>query len=155
MQAYYYLESKFLIESKPKSGYYVSYSSKHFASMPEISKPSDQEGDPEDMENIIDKVYRHITSSKPTMLSLSVPAPELLPIAKLNKAMVNALRSLPASGTAYEHIQGNIKLRRQVARLSHPMEVSFTEDDLVITDGCMNGISYAMMALPKQVIPSL
>lgn len=149
MQAYYYLESKFLIESKPKSGYYVSYSSKHYPAIPEISKPGDEDNDQEDTEALIEKVYHNSRGSKPITLSLSVPAPELLPIAKLNKAMVNALRTLPASGTAYEHIQGNVKLRRQVARLSHHMEVSFTEDDLVITDGCMNAISYAMMTLTK------
>src|SRR5262245_24582601 len=38
-QAYYYLEGKGLIESRPKSGYYVRFNLKRFPALPAAPKP--------------------------------------------------------------------------------------------------------------------
>src|ERR1700753_3573286 len=38
-QAYYHLEGKGLIESRPKSGYYVQYTTRRMPRLPRISKP--------------------------------------------------------------------------------------------------------------------
>src|SRR5438046_10707385 len=38
-QAYYHLEGKGLIESRPKSGYYVRFSQRRFPGLPEIIYP--------------------------------------------------------------------------------------------------------------------
>ena len=38
-QAYYHLEGKGLIESRPKSGYYVRFNFRRFPSLPKISEP--------------------------------------------------------------------------------------------------------------------
>src|SRR5688572_19181224 len=38
-QAYYHLEGKGLIESRPKSGYYVRFSQKRFPALPNIVAP--------------------------------------------------------------------------------------------------------------------
>jgi aspartate/methionine/tyrosine aminotransferase len=79
--------------------------------------------------------------------SLSVPSPEILPLARLNKAMMQALRDLPANGTGYEQIQGNDLLRRQVAHWSMHWGGKLLPDDLVTTSGCMNAIAYCLMAI--------
>ena len=84
-----------------------------------------------------------------TRFSLSIPSPEILPLAKLNKVMMQALRDLPANGTSYEQVQGNELLRRQVARWSMNWGGKLHSEDLVTTSGCMNAISYCLMALTK------
>src|SRR5918999_1011306 len=38
-QAYYHLEGKGLIESRPKSGYYVRFSQRRFPALPKIIQP--------------------------------------------------------------------------------------------------------------------
>ena len=38
-QSYFELESRGLIESRPQSGYYVSYAHKHFRNVPQTSQP--------------------------------------------------------------------------------------------------------------------
>jgi DNA-binding transcriptional MocR family regulator len=149
LQAYYYLESKSLIESRPQSGYYVCYSPGKFPAIPATSKPHDSKNNSQ-IEEIIAKVYNNMGSATSTILSLGVPAEELLPIAKLNKGMVQALRELKGSGTAYDQIQGNEKLRRQIARWSLPMEGKLNEHDLVTTAGCMNALSFCMMSLTER-----
>lgn len=63
--------------------------------------------------------------------------------------MVQALRDLPANGTSYEQVQGNLELRRQIAKDSIQWGGSLQQDDIITTAGCMNAISYSLMALTK------
>lgn len=148
-QAYLELESKSLIESRPQSGYYVCYSPKKQPAIPETSKPDTQSGEHK-TQDIVDKVFRNIGNKDITLFSLSVPANDLLPIAKLNKGLVQASRRLADSGTGYEPIQGNEKLRRHIAKWSFNWGGRLNEKDLVTTAGCMNAISFCMMTLAKR-----
>jgi DNA-binding transcriptional MocR family regulator len=149
LQAYYDLESKHLIESRPQSGYYVTYSYKHFPATPATSNPISDFGAKE-TEGLIARVYSELGTQKNLLFSLGVPAPELLPVAKLNKALVQSMRELPAGGTSYEHILGNNKLRRQIAKGAFSWEGKLQEDDLVTTAGCMNALSYCLMSLTER-----
>jgi DNA-binding transcriptional MocR family regulator len=101
------------------------------------------------VEAIIGEVYDDFSMPGVVRFSLSVPAPELLPLARLNKAMMQALRDLPANGTSYEQIQGNDLLRRQVARWSMHWGGHLKSTDIITTSGCMNAIAYCLMAITK------
>lgn len=148
LQAYYHLEGKGLIESRPQSGYYVRFNPSRFPRKIEKSVvPVEIKN--KDVETIIGEVYGDFTQPGLTRFSLSVPAPELLPLAKLNKAMMQALRDLPANGTQYEQLQGNSLLRRQIAGRSLEWGGHLQADDLVTTSGCMNAISYCLMAITR------
>ncbi len=148
-QAYLELEKKGLIESRPQSGYYVCYSYRKFPAIPATSKPGDKESTEESGE-LITKVFSELADKQTLMLSLGVPAAELLPVSKLNKAILKATRTLPQSGTGYEELQGNARLRRQVARGSFTWQGRLGEDDIVTTAGCINAIAYCLMALTEK-----
>lgn len=148
VQAYLELEAKGLIISRPQSGYYVSYQPA-FLSVPSVSKPSSGI-QPIGVEALISKVYSSLSNKDITRFSLGVPENELLPIAKLNKELVNATRNLQGSGTEYEEIQGNRKLRRDIARLTYTWNGNLNEDDIVTTAGAMNAISFGLMALTQK-----
>lgn len=145
-QAFLELESKSLIESRPKSGYYVSKISKRRFSLPSFStlKSTFNENDPEDL---IVKVFNTLNDKEITQFSLGVPSRNLLPVAKLNKSVITTLRSLSDGGTSYEPVEGNINLRRAVAKWSTVWEGKLTEDDLITTSGTMNAIFNCLMAV--------
>jgi DNA-binding transcriptional MocR family regulator len=145
LQAYLELEKKALIESRPQSGYYVSYWHRRMAPVPATSQPAvwTEANEPDE---IIRKVYNNLGARQGTMLSLGVPANDLLPIPRLNKALIQAMRELPGSGTGYEEVQGNRKLRRQIARWAITWQGRLSEDDIVTTAGCMNALSFSLMA---------
>lgn len=147
-KAYYEIESRSLIESRPQSGYYVSNISARIAPEPTPSSPLLTTHNI-DREDLIDLVYGNMTNKNITMLSLGFPSNELLPIAKLNKGMVQAMRQLPNSGTSYEEMQGNVNLRKEVARWSFAWGGTLTEDDIITTPGCVSAISYCLMAVTK------
>ncbi len=148
LQAYLHLESKGLIEPRPQSGYYVCFNPSRFPQKIGKSDPAPAVRT-KNVESIIGEVYDDFNMPGITRFSLSVPAPEILPLAKLNKAMMQALRDLPANGTSYEQIQGNDTLRRQVARWSMHWGGRLQPEDLVTTSGCMNAIAYCLMAITK------
>lgn len=102
------------------------------------------------MESLIAKVYTSLNDTRITRFSLGVPENELLPIAKLNKELVNAMRNLKGGGTEYENIQGNQKLRRDIARFTYTWNGNLQEEDIITTAGAMNALSFALMALTKK-----
>jgi DNA-binding transcriptional MocR family regulator len=148
LQAYYHLEGKGLIASKPQSGYYVRFTPGLAPERPSVSKPLAAVRN-RNIDALISEVYDGLVDPRLTKFSLSVPAKELLPVAKLNKAMLQALRDSQDGGTSYEQVRGNPELRRQIARWTMNWGGHLGEDDLITTAGAMNAISYALLALTK------
>jgi DNA-binding transcriptional MocR family regulator len=146
-QAYYHLESKGLIEARPQSGYYVKFSPRHTFEVPACSEPAN-EAMPVSVDEMITSVYFDLRSPKITSFSISAPDVSLLPAAKINKSVIHALRS-PDHCLGYEHIQGNAELRKQIARLSFNWGGSLSEEDVVVTAGCMEALSFCLKAVTK------
>jgi DNA-binding transcriptional MocR family regulator len=147
--AYYELEAKSLIEPRPQSGFYVSNSFRKKLAMPGSSRPESKPA-AKTVTDIIENSFSDAGENNFTVFSRGVPAMQLLPIAKLNKAALQAVRSLPGGGTTYEPLQGNEKLRSQVAKWSFSWKGNLSEKDILTTAGCMSSISYCLMALTKR-----
>ncbi|OCA78958.1 GntR family transcriptional regulator [Chryseobacterium contaminans] len=147
-QAYMELESRSLVESRPKYGYYVSQTSQRKLALPSVAKMKVSEGknSPEDL---IGKVFGSIAGTDVTQFALGIPGKSLLPVAQMKKCMINVIKGKHDSGTNYEPVQGSEKLRREIAKWSIVMEGKITEDDLVITSGAMNGVYNCLMAVTK------
>lgn len=148
IQAYYELEKDGFIISRPKSGYIVNYKPLRL-SAPATTQPSIKSIGKED-EDLITEVYRSIEDMSVTRFSLGVPEDTLLPIAKLNKELIRAMRSLPGNGTRYEDPQGNIRLRKDIARFAYSWNGHLTEEDIITTTGVTNSISLALSAITQK-----
>jgi DNA-binding transcriptional MocR family regulator len=149
-QAYYHLESKGLVEARPQSGYYVRFSPKHSLNIPTSCEPSD-EATPVSVDEIIGSVYKNLRSADNLInFSLSSPAPELLPAAKLNKSVTQVLRDNADSCLSYEHVQGNVELRKQIARQSFNWGGVLSEEDIVVTAGCMEALAFSLQAVTQR-----
>lgn len=142
------LEAQSLVQSKPQSGYFVSPLNYLKLPLPETSQPLPVVKNMEPNE-LIDSVYSNMARNDLTLLSIGVPSGNLLPLAKLKKEIVLATRALKEGGTAYEPLQGNIKLRRMVAVRSLAWGGHLKESDVVTTNGCMNALALCLMALTQ------
>ncbi|MFH7002005.1 aminotransferase-like domain-containing protein [Flavobacterium bizetiae] len=148
-QSFLELESKSLIESRPKSGFYVSKTSNRKLLIPSMNKLKLSE-EKTTSEDLITKVFDSLSDKDITRFSIGVPDPSLLPIAKLNKGLAKVVRNLAESGTSYEPVQGSANLRRNVAKWAIVLEGKLTEDDFVTTSGAMNAIFNCLMAVTKR-----
>lgn len=147
-QAYYTLESKGLIEARPQSGYYVKYSPEHILDLPSTCEPPD-DAMPVSVDEMINSVYVDLNNEKLLSFSMGAPSPELLPLARLNKAVMHALRQSKQSCSNYEHVQGNPFLRKQLARQAFNWGGTFSEDDVVVTAGAVEALSLSVKAITK------
>jgi DNA-binding transcriptional MocR family regulator len=147
-QSYYHLESKGLIEARPQSGYYVKFSREHTLDLPKCCEPLD-DAMPVSVDEMINSVYHDLNNDKLIHFSLGVPSIELLPAAKLNKAVTQAIREFKTSCMGYEHIQGNITLRRQIARQAFNWGGTPSEEDIVVTAGCVEALALCIKAVTK------
>lgn len=148
LEAYYRLESKNLVESRPRSGYYVIFCANSLPDEPTKTNPKNRPVLGNVTEMIID-FYANLSNDKMINLSLGVPAPELMPIAKMTKTIHETIVKLPAGGTYYDNIQGSLNLRRQIAQRTILWGGTITEEDLVITAGCTSALSLSLMAVTK------
>lgn len=150
IQAYYELEKGGFVISRPKSGYIVNYKPLRL-SAPATTQPSiKSEG--KEVVDLITEVYNSLETqnSSVTRFSLGIPEDVLLPIAKLNKELVRAMRSLPGNGTRYEDPQGNLRLRKDIARFTYNWNGNLTEEDIVTTTGATNAVSLALSVITQR-----
>jgi DNA-binding transcriptional MocR family regulator len=147
-QAYYHLEGKGLIESRPKSGYYVRFSMRRMPALPRISEPESVASEVS-VREMIRTVFGKLGKEDIVNFSVSAPPPSLLPAAKLAKSMVHALRSTPQQGLPYEEAQGNAELRRQLALLSFNWSGKNSAADVVVMAGCMEAVAMCLKAVTR------
>ena len=147
-QAYYHLEGRGLIESRPKSGYYVRFNYKRFPQLPDLTEPDTLSHDVS-IKEMIASIYRDIVATDVLNLALAVPDPSLLPAAKINKSVVYALRNTKDHCINYEHTQGNIELRQQIAKLAFNWGGKVKPEDIIITSGCLEAITVCLKAVTK------
>jgi len=147
-KAYYQLEAKGLIEARPKSGYYVRF--RHAERTAPISPSTTQPNVKAiDTSEIIKELEELRSAESILKLSAAVPSPQLLPIARLNKSITEAVRTEKNFLLKYTHPQGNPELRRVIAQQLLNWGGSFRAEDLVITAGCMEALNISLMILTQ------
>jgi DNA-binding transcriptional MocR family regulator len=144
-QAYYHLESKGLIEARPQSGYYVRFTPHEMPQLPSTCEPP-EDAMPVSIDDMITSVYKDLNNEKLTSFSIGAPSNELLPAAKLTKAVMQAIHHSKTNCLKYENFQGNVELRKQIAKLAFNWGGVYTEDDIVVTAGCMEALSFCLRA---------
>jgi DNA-binding transcriptional MocR family regulator len=147
-QAYYHLEGKGLIESRPKSGYYVRFNHKRFPAMPKQLQP-DALSHEVTVKEMIASIYTDIVSHDVINFALAVPDISLLPAAKLNKSVVHAIRNSKDHCINYEHTQGNIELRKQIAKLAFNWGGKIEPQEVIVTSGCLEAVTMCLRAVTK------
>ena len=145
-QAYYHLEGRGLIESRPKSGYYVRFNHRRFPDLPNSIQPEALSHDVS-VKEMINNIYTDIAAGDVLNFALAVPDASLLPAAKLNKSVVYALRNTKDHCVNYERTQGNTELRQQITRLAFSWGGKIKADDVIVTSGCLEAIMMCLKAV--------
>ena len=145
-QAYYHLEGRGLIESRPKSGYYVRFNHQRFPKLPDQVKP-DTGSHEVSVKDMITSIYSDIVATDVINFAIAVPDASLIPAAKINKSVVYALRNTKGHCINYEHTQGSTELRQQIAKLSFNWGGKIKPDEVIITSGCLEAVMMCLKAV--------
>jgi DNA-binding transcriptional MocR family regulator len=146
-QAYYLLEARGYIQARDRSGYYVS-ARKRTPPEPETSRP-DGNPSPVDVAALAFDVLGSVRDPQTVPLGSAFPSPTLFPMVKLASSLKAGLRRMDPWSSVADMFTGNASLRRQIAvrYLIDGMDVH--GDDLVITNGAMEALQLALMAVAQ------
>ena len=148
-QAYYLLESRGLIEARPKSGYFVRARLGQALAEPEMmSRPLGQSTQLQ-VSDFIFQILESVKDPAVVPLGSSFPSPYLFPLDKLGRFLASAARKLDPLSTITDLPPGNEELRRQLALryLAHGATVA--PQEIIITSGAMEGINLCLQAVTR------
>lgn len=146
-EAYRQLEDSGLVESRPKSGYYVLGKS-NMPKLPDISRPLQRPLDVTQWELVMELLCSH---EKKDQVSLGVGVPDMTSstLKPLGKIQADIAKRGMGDILGYDALRGTEEIRLQIARLSVDSGCRLHPDDIVVTTGCQEALSCAMRVLTK------
>lgn len=147
-QAYYLLESRGLIEARPKSGYFVRARLGGHLPEPEMTHPVGGSTALE-VSDFIFQILDSVRDPGIVPLGSSFPSPYLFPLEKLGRFLGKAARTLDPLATATDLTPGNEELRRQLALRYLAQGASVSPQEIVITAGAMEGLNLCLQAVTR------
>ncbi|MFZ6646726.1 PLP-dependent aminotransferase family protein [Undibacterium sp. TJN25] len=147
-QAYYLLESRGLITSKPRSGYYVKARLDRLPPEPDISQP-DGDSTPVDVSELVFEVLDTLKAPDIVPLGSAFPSPLLFPLKKLSLSLSSSMRNLDPWHTVADLPPGNASLRRQIALRYLIDGVHIPTDEIVVTNGALEALNLCLQAVTR------
>lgn len=150
MEAYAQLENRRVVEARPQSGYYVAsridepVSSKDSRAAREALTATPVALGREPLE-----VMRSLANPALPPLGRGAPNLDLLPAERLARMLASEARRYRDEGISYAGRKGLKRLRTQIAKRSLDAGCRLGPDDLVITSGCVEGVTLALQATCK------
>ena len=145
MHALELLESRGLIEARPRSGYYVSDIPKRTDTAPRTRKTARTTR--VDVADLVFEILEAVRDRKVVPLGSAFPSPTLFPWEKLAKHLASAARHMNPWGTVESLPPGSAELRRQIARRYLRFGVRVLAEEIVITNGAMEALNLALQAI--------
>lgn len=147
-QAYYLLESRGLIEAKPKSGYFVRARLGRNLPEPEMTHPVGGSTQLQ-VSDFIFQILDSVRDPSVVPLGSSFPSPYLFPLEKLGRSLAGAARRFDPLATVTDLPPGNEELRRQLALRYLAQGAAVSPQEIVITSGAMEGLNLCLQAVTQ------
>jgi len=148
LRAYVTLETRGLIEARPKSGFYVRARQADLTPEP-VKKSAAPKITALRNEDPAASLFADLTNSKLVPFGAALPSANLLPGIKLTRTMAAIGRRLGADSISYDASPGSEALRRELARRSLDWGCALQADDFLITIGGTEALSLALRAVCK------
>jgi DNA-binding transcriptional MocR family regulator len=148
-EAYYLLEARGLIQSRPRSGYYVAPPPKAMPSEPLAQSAPDGEPRAVQVNEMIYGMLQAAASHDVVPLGSAFPSPFLFPLQRLGRALATSATQLDPWSTVESLTPGNLELRRQIALRYLLDGVRTGTDEIIVTNGAMEALNLSLAAVCK------
>ncbi|HET9598733.1 MAG TPA: PLP-dependent aminotransferase family protein [Anaeromyxobacteraceae bacterium] len=146
MQALARLEFLGLVESRPRSGYFVR--PRRLLPVPAPTRPPAAPR-PVSVAALVARIIAANRDERLVPLGVAAPTPALVPTAALVRALNAVVRPSVGGALGYELPPGHEPLRRDVARRALSWGFAAGPDDVVVTSGASEAIYLALRAVTK------
>ncbi|MCK6401036.1 MAG: PLP-dependent aminotransferase family protein [Sphaerotilus natans subsp. sulfidivorans] len=147
-QAYDLLESRGLIESRPRSGFFVRAARAGSAAEPQAA-PASPEATEVSIGDLVMQVLGSTRDRDVVPLGSAFPSPRLFPLRELARCGARALRALDPDRLLEDLSAGNERLRHQIARRQALAGIAVDPDEIVITHGAMEALDLSLRLLTR------
>ena len=147
-QAYALLESRGLIEARPRSGYFVRARLGRALPEPAMSAPG-RRSSALQVSDFIFEILDSVRDPAVVPLGSSFPAPELFPLDRLGRCLAAAARRMKPQDTLTDLPPGHPELRRLIALRYLGQGARVSPDDIIVTHGAMEALNLCLQAVTR------
>lgn len=148
MRAYQLLESRGLIETRPRSGYYVSESRERRVAEPRKARSAPRTTRVE-VSELVFQILDAARDRDVTPLGSAFPSPTLFPFRRLARYLGSGARHMDPWSTVESLPPGSTELRRQIARRYLKFGTNVSADEIVITGGALEALNLSLQVLTR------
>jgi DNA-binding transcriptional MocR family regulator len=146
-KALFELEKRGVVDSRPKSGYYVKPLLENILPIPQTHRPGIKPNKVT-INNLAFTVMEAMGDPDILQLGGSVMVPELMPLKELSRGIKSAsLDQLAGLMATYENPMGHLGLRRQIAQRYMGLIDNIQPEQIVITNGCFDAVAISLQAV--------
>ena len=147
-QAYYLLESRGLIDARPRSGYYVRKPARK-GREPVQAAPVGTATTEVAISELVFEVLGSTRDTEVVPLGSAFPSPTLFPLDRLARCGARAMRHLAPQALTAELTIGNTRLRDALRARYTRHGIAVNPDDPVITNGAMEALNLCLQAVTQ------
>lgn len=148
-QAYYLLEARGLISARERSGYFVSGGALGLPQLPEPEIAAEVKATEVDVSELVFEVLESMRARKVVPLGSAFPSPLLFPMARLAKTMSACVQAMDPWRSVEDISPGDANLRRQIALRYMIDGLHVPTDEIVITNGALEGLNLCLQAVTQ------
>jgi len=148
-QAYYLLEARGLIVARERSGYFVTGGAQGLPPLPEPAIDANAEVTEVDVSELVFEVLESTRARKVVPLGSAFPSPLLFPMARLAKTMAASVQATDPWRSVEDISPGDAELRRQIALRYMIDGLQVPTDEIVITNGALEGLNLCLQAVTQ------
>jgi DNA-binding transcriptional MocR family regulator len=147
--AYYLLEAKGLILARERSGYFVTGSAQGLPQLPEPVIASQVAATDVVVSELVFEVLESTRARKVVPLGSAFPSPLLFPMARLARTMAASVQAMDPWRSVEDISPGDAELRRQIALRYMIDGVKVPVEEIVITNGALEGLNLCLQAVTQ------
>lgn len=149
LEAYYLLEARGLITARERSGYFVAGGSVNIPSAPDPVFSTDCESTEVDVSELVFEVLQSIRLKNIVPLGSAFPSPLLFPRVNLARTMASSVQEMDPWSSVDNLSAGDANLRRQIALRYMIDGLHVAADEIVVTNGALEGLNLCLMAVAR------
>jgi len=148
LQAYAELERKGVIESRPRSGFFVRQGVRELPPPPRTPRPVLRPHTVNRSE-LISAVLETVGDQELLPLGINCPSEDLLPHRELARVAARLARESSRRQVAYSPVEGSLDLRRQLSLRAAQAGLDVRPEEIIITCGALEALYVAVRSLVR------
>jgi DNA-binding transcriptional MocR family regulator len=152
VHAYELLEADGFIETRPRSGFYVS-AAWQAAPRAAAPRPPAPRREPRttrvDVSELVFQVLESVRDRDVVPLGSAFPSPMLFPLGRLARCLSTGARQMDPWSTLDDLPPGSAELRSQIARRYLRSGSRVSQDEIVVTSGALEGLNLCLQVLTR------